>query len=147
MPTTALGPKPDTRPDARSNPGRDTDHVRILLARLTGDEKHSPSAHSTLDVLWVLYDRILRVTPDTMDSPDRDRFLLSKGHGPAAYYAVLAAKASYPTTYSTTWAAGPVRSVTIPTGSGSPGSRSRPDHSAMVSRSRSGWRSACAPRA
>jgi transketolase len=63
-----------------------------LLARLTGDEKHGPSAHSTLDVLWVLYDRVLRVDPGTVDDQDRDRFLLSKGHGPAAYYAVLAAK-------------------------------------------------------
>jgi transketolase len=67
-----------------------------LLTRLTGDEKHAPSANSTLDVLWVLYDRILRVTPDTVDAPDRDRFLLSKGHGPAAYYAVLAAKGFIP---------------------------------------------------
>jgi transketolase len=63
-----------------------------LLTRLTGDEKHESSAHSTIDVLWVLYDRILRITPDTVDAPDRDRFLLSKGHGPAAYYAVLAAR-------------------------------------------------------
>jgi transketolase len=67
-----------------------------LLQRLTGDEKHAPSAHSTLDVLWVLYDRILRITPDTADAPDRDRFFLSKGHGPAAYYAVLAAKGFIP---------------------------------------------------
>jgi transketolase len=37
----------------------------------------------------VLYDRVLRVDPD---DPARDRFLLSKGHGPMAYYAVLAAK-------------------------------------------------------
>jgi transketolase len=63
-----------------------------LLSRVTGDEKHGPSAHSTLDVLWVLYDRVLRVDPRTTVESDRDRFLLSKGHGPAAYYAVLAAK-------------------------------------------------------
>jgi transketolase len=67
-----------------------------LLTRLTGDEKHAPSAYSTLDVLWVLYDRILRVSPGTVDEPDRDRFLLSKGHGPAGYYAVLAAKGFFP---------------------------------------------------
>src|ERR687890_1785808 len=67
-----------------------------LLHRLTGDEKHAPSAHSTLDVLWALYDRVLRVSPETADAPDRDRFLLSKGHGPAAYYAVLAAKGFVP---------------------------------------------------
>jgi transketolase len=70
--------------------------LRPLLRRITGDEKHSPSAYSTLDVLWVLYDRVLRVDPQTVDEPDRDRFLLSKGHGPAAYYAVLAAKGFIP---------------------------------------------------
>jgi transketolase len=63
-----------------------------LLTRMTGDEKHDPSALSTLDVLWVLYDRVLRVDPAAPDDPARDRFLLSKGHGPQAYYAVLAAK-------------------------------------------------------
>lgn len=59
---------------------------------MAGDEKHSAAATSTLDVLWTLYDRVLRVDPDDPDHPDRDRFLLSKGHGPMAYYAVLAAK-------------------------------------------------------
>jgi transketolase len=63
-----------------------------LLTELTGDEKHDWSALSTLDVLWVLYDRVLRIDPREPDDPERDRFLLSKGHGPAAYYAVLAAK-------------------------------------------------------
>jgi transketolase len=72
------------------------DLLPTLLSRLTGDEKHAPSAYSTLDVLWVLYDRVLRISPDTVDAPDRDRFLLSKGHGPAAYYAVLAAKGFIP---------------------------------------------------
>ncbi|WP_434599321.1 transketolase [Streptomyces sp. A5-4] len=63
-----------------------------LMALMTGDEKHGPAATSTLDSLWVLYDRVLRVSPETVDLPERDRFLLSKGHGPMAYYAVLAAK-------------------------------------------------------
>jgi transketolase len=63
-----------------------------LMAVLTGDEKHAMAAASTVDVLWVLYDRVLDITADRLDDPDRDRFLLSKGHGPAAYYAVLAAK-------------------------------------------------------
>ncbi|HEY7421192.1 MAG TPA: thiamine pyrophosphate-dependent enzyme [Gaiellaceae bacterium] len=58
-----------------------------LLTRLTGDEKHDRSSFSTLDVLWVLYDRVLR---------PEDRFMLSKGHGPAAFYAVLAAKGIVP---------------------------------------------------
>jgi len=68
------------------------DDLPDLLTRLTGDEKHDWSALSTVDVLWVLYDRVLRVDPGAPDDPGRDRFLLSKGHGPAAYYAVLAAK-------------------------------------------------------
>jgi transketolase len=63
-----------------------------LMARMTGDEKHTAAATSTLDVLWVLYDRVLRVSAEKPDDPDRDRFLLSKGHGPMAFYAVLAAK-------------------------------------------------------
>ena len=63
-----------------------------LMALMTGDEKHSAAATSTLDVLWVLYDRVLRVDPHEPEAPDRDRFVLSKGHGPMAYYAVLAAK-------------------------------------------------------
>src|SRR6266849_2164908 len=63
------------------------DDLPALLTRLTGDEKHDWSSLSTLDVLWVLYDRVLT---------DDDRFLLSKGHGPTAYYAVLAAKGVIP---------------------------------------------------
>jgi len=62
------------------------------MLRQHGDE----SAHSTLDVLWVLYDRILRYDPKNPRSEDRDRFVLSKGHGPEALYAILAAKGFFP---------------------------------------------------
>ncbi|GAA2138102.1 transketolase [Streptomyces synnematoformans] len=72
------------------------DDLPRLMSLMTGDEKHGPAATSTLDALWVLYDRVLRVTPATAEAPDRDRFLLSKGHGPMAYYAVLAAKGFVP---------------------------------------------------
>lgn len=68
-----------------------TDLAR-LLSLMTGDEKHSAAATSTLDVIWTLYDQVLDVSPNRIDDPHRDRFLLSKGHGPMAYYAVLAAK-------------------------------------------------------
>lgn len=61
-----------------------------LMSRMTGDEKHSEAAISTVDALWVLYDRVLRVDPAMRE--DRDRFYLSKGHGPQAYYAVLCVK-------------------------------------------------------
>ena len=67
-----------------------------LRTLMTGDEKHDLASESTLDVLWVLYDRVLNVDPQAPDDPGRDRFLLSKGHGPMAYYAVLAAKGFIP---------------------------------------------------
>ncbi|MFE1362458.1 transketolase [Streptomyces harbinensis] len=69
------------------------------MGLMTGAEKHGPAATSTLDALWVLYDRVLRVSPGTVDDPGRDRFLLSKGHGPMAYYAVLAAKGFFPSAW------------------------------------------------
>jgi transketolase len=72
------------------------DQLAPLLRRLTGDEKHELSAESTIDVMWVLYDRVLRVDPARLDDDGRDRFLVSKGHGPHAYYAVLAAKGFFP---------------------------------------------------
>lgn len=79
--------------DAPAAPrGLGYDDLPRLVAAMTGDEKHAISADSTLDVLWVLYDRVLNVSPTTVDDPNRDRFLLSKGHGPMSYYAVLTAK-------------------------------------------------------
>jgi len=76
-----------------------TDIARIerLTTLATGDEKHGSSSHSTLDVLWVLYDRILRFDPENPRWEDRDRFVLSKGHGCASYYAILADKGFFPT--------------------------------------------------
>lgn len=74
-------------------PGRVTDgiaRVREMMAIVRGDAKHAAAAESTTDALWVLYDRVLRLSPDAAD--ERDRFYLSKGHGPMAYYAILAIK-------------------------------------------------------
>ena len=71
-------------------------HVRSLMARATGDEKHEESSTSTLDALWVLYDRVLRIDPADPFAEHRDRFILSKGHGPVALYAILAAKGFFP---------------------------------------------------
>jgi len=75
-----------------TSPALEYSDLRRLMDLQLGDEKHTFSATSTLDVIWVLYDRVLRIDPDRVDDPDRDRFVLSKGHGPMAYYAVLAAK-------------------------------------------------------
>lgn len=64
----------------------------IVRAAAAAGEGHIPSAFSVLDVLWVLYDRVLRHDPGFPDWPGRDRFLLSKGHAALGLYAVLARK-------------------------------------------------------
>ena len=76
-----------------------TDIARIkrLMSLATGDEKHGSSSLSTLDVVWVLYDRILRFDPENPRWENRDRFVLSKGHGCVSYYAILADKGFFPT--------------------------------------------------
>ncbi|HLG51979.1 MAG TPA: transketolase, partial [Chloroflexota bacterium] len=51
---------------------------------------------SAADVLTVLYFKILRVDPSRPDWPDRDRFILSKGHSAIALYATLALRGFFP---------------------------------------------------
>jgi transketolase len=80
------------------------DNITRLLTLMTGDEKHDLASYSTLDVLRVLYERVLKVSPETVDDPRRDRFLLSKGHGPAAYYAVLCDRGFLPESWLEAWA-------------------------------------------
>ncbi|PTA46425.1 transketolase [Micromonospora sp. RP3T] len=70
--------------------------LAALLERVRAGREFGPNVYSTLDVLHVLYDRVLRITPATVADPDRDRFLLSKGHAVAGYYALLAARGFVP---------------------------------------------------
>ena len=79
------------------------DNIERLLTLMTGDEKHDPASYSTLDVIRVLYERVLDVSPETVDDPRRDRFLLSKGHGPSAYYAVLCDRGFFPESWLRGW--------------------------------------------
>jgi transketolase len=72
-----------------------TEELLELIATAAGDEKHDASSLSTLDVIQVLYE-VLRVDPARPHWEERDRFLLSKGHGPLAYYAVLAHNGFFP---------------------------------------------------
>ncbi|MGI9528919.1 MAG: transketolase, partial [Acidimicrobiia bacterium] len=39
------------------------EQLRPLMSLMTGDEKHTDAATSTLDVVWTLYDRVLNVDP------------------------------------------------------------------------------------
>jgi transketolase len=74
----------------------DRKQLANLMDLTSGDEKHDPSAYSTLEVLWVLYDRILNYDASNPQSEDRDRFIMSKGHGPLVLYAILAQKGFFP---------------------------------------------------
>jgi transketolase len=49
-----------------------------------------------IEILRVLYDDVLRIDPSNPLQPDRDRFILSKGHGCLALYALLADKGFFP---------------------------------------------------
>ncbi len=64
---------------------------------------HIGSSLSMADLLAVLYGDILRVDPSRPDWPERDRFILSKGHGAAAGYAVLAEAGFFPVDWLETY--------------------------------------------
>jgi transketolase len=63
--------------------------------------KHAGAGHtggslSCIDVLNVLYNRMLNVSPERFDDPHRDRYIQSKGHAVEALYVVLADKGFFP---------------------------------------------------
>lgn len=60
--------------------------VDIIMA---GGGGHIGGDMSVMDALMVLYANHLDITPEMVDDPNRDRFILSKGHAMEAYYAVL----------------------------------------------------------
>jgi transketolase len=57
---------------------------------------HTGGSLSCIDILNVLYNRILRVSPETFTDPDRDRYIQSKGHSVEALYVVLADRGFFP---------------------------------------------------
>lgn len=63
--------------------------------------KHAGAGHtggslSCVDILNVLYNHTLNVSPETITSPDRDRYVQSKGHSVEALYVVLADRGFFP---------------------------------------------------
>ncbi len=82
--------------------GDDLDERSLALRRLVvrgldgGKRGHLGSAFSLIETLRVLYDDILRYDPTTPRWADRDRCILSKGHGCLALYAILADKGFFP---------------------------------------------------
>lgn len=73
-------------------------HLRgLAIDALEGGERgHIGSTMSLIEILRVLYDSALFFDPDNPAHPDRDRLILSKGHGCIALYALLADKGFFP---------------------------------------------------
>jgi transketolase len=57
---------------------------------------HTAGSLSCVDILNVLYNHVLNVTPERFTDPNRDRYIQSKGHSVEALYAVLADKGFFP---------------------------------------------------
>jgi len=66
-----------------------------LIAQARGDEKHDASSFSTLEAIDVLYE-VMHFDSADPTWEGRDRFILSKGHGPLAFYAVLVKHGFFP---------------------------------------------------
>jgi len=72
--------------------------IRIHAIRMVHRAKasHIGTSLSMADLLAVLYSKVLILDPSKSDCPERDRFILSKGHGAAIYYALLAECGFFP---------------------------------------------------
>jgi len=70
---------------------------RLIVEGLEGGNRgHLGTSMSPVEILRVLYDSFLRYRPNDSKWAERDRFILSKGHGCLALYAVLADKGFFP---------------------------------------------------
>ena len=68
----------------------------LLRAIFHAGAGHTGGGLSCLDILNVLYNRVLRVSPETFTDPNRDRYVQSKGHSVEALYVVLADRGFFP---------------------------------------------------
>lgn len=73
-------------------------NIRRLSLQMVARAKasHIGSALSISDIIAVLYSGVLHVNPSEPEMPERDRFILSKGHACVAVYAALAERGFFP---------------------------------------------------
>jgi len=69
---------------------------RIITYIYGANAGHTGGSLSCVDILNVLYNHVLDVNPGNFSSPDRDRYIQSKGHTVEALYVVLADKGFFP---------------------------------------------------
>lgn len=70
--------------------------LRIVESIFAAQAGHLGGPLSATDILAALYFTVLRIDPARPDWPDRDRFILSKGHSSIALYAALALRGYFP---------------------------------------------------
>ena len=70
--------------------------IHILEAVAHAKGGHVGGPYSAAEMLAALYFRVLNIRPEEPDWPDRDRFVLSKGHSSIALYAILAMRGYFP---------------------------------------------------
>lgn len=68
----------------------------LMKAIYAAGAGHTGGSLSCIDILILLYNRILRISPQLLDDPDRDRYIQSKGHSVEALYVVLADAGFFP---------------------------------------------------
>ena len=81
-------PKTDGLRDIAELAKRVRKHALMMTSR--ANASHIGSSLSSIDVLAMLYGKVMRYDPTKPEWPERDRFIMSKGHACSAVYAVLA---------------------------------------------------------
>jgi transketolase len=76
---------------------KSVEYRKKILQYIVGAKAgHTGGSLSCIDILNVLYNNVLKVSPATAKSPDRDRYIQSKGHCVEALFVVLADKGFFP---------------------------------------------------
>ena len=70
--------------------------INILKYIFHANAGHTGGSLSCIDILNVVYNHVMNVSPENFKSPDRDRYIQSKGHSVEALYVVLADKGFFP---------------------------------------------------
>ncbi len=72
--------------------------IRQSIVKMVAEASsgHPGGSLSAADILTVLYFHEMNIDPKNIDNPDRDRFVLSKGHASPVLYASLAEKGYFP---------------------------------------------------
>ncbi|MER6206232.1 transketolase [Streptomyces sp. NPDC001642] len=101
--TETIGAIGDTRlGELRERATRIREHVADMCAGPEGG--HLGGAYSAADIMTALYFDVMNLNPDRPDAPERDRFVLSKGHAAVGLYATLAERGYLPVDELATYA-------------------------------------------